>query len=142
AAVAANGMVATAAPRATLAGLDVLRAGGNAMDAAIAAVAVQCVVEPQSTGIGGDCFVLYSQKGAPPVALNGSGRAPGKATAEWYAERQIQQIETQTPHAVTVPGAVDAWCRLTREHGSRPPSELLQPAARSAQAGCAAAPRG
>src|SRR5712675_1811079 len=103
AAVAANGMVATSAPMATLAGLDVLRAGGNAMDAAIAAVAVQSVVEPQSTGIGGDCFVLYSKEGAPPVALNGSGRAPKAATVEWYAERQIN-IATQTAHAVTVPG--------------------------------------
>src|SRR5579863_2925380 len=91
-AVAANGMVATSAPMASLAGLDVLRAGGNAMDAAIAAVAMQCVVEPQSTGIGGDCFVLYSKKGALPVALNGSGRAPAKATAQWYVERQIHQI--------------------------------------------------
>src|SRR5437762_29829 len=134
-------MVAPSAPRATLAGLDVLRAGGNAMDAAIAAVAVQCVVEPQSTGIGGDCFVLYSQKGAPPVALNGSGRAPGKATAEWYAERQIQQIETQTPHAVTVPGAVDAWCLLNREHGTKPLAELLEPAARAAEDGYRVTPR-
>jgi gamma-glutamyltranspeptidase / glutathione hydrolase len=141
AAVAASGMVATSAPRATLAGLDVLRAGGNAMDAAIAAVAMQCVVEPQSTGIGGDCFVLYSQKGAPPVALNGSGRAPAKATVEWYADRQIREIETTTPHAVTVPGAVDAWCLLNREYGSRPLAELLEPAAQAAEEGYAVTPR-
>ncbi|MGH7092648.1 MAG: gamma-glutamyltransferase family protein, partial [Stellaceae bacterium] len=135
AAMAANGMVATSQPRATLAGLDVLRAGGNAMDAAIAAVAMQCVVEPESTGIGGDCFVLYSQKGAPPVALNGSGRAPGKATAEWYAERQMHEIEIQTPHSVTVPGAVDAWCRLNQDYGSKPLEELLEPATRAAEDG-------
>src|ERR1700731_1679381 len=103
AAVAANGMVATSAPMATLAGLDVLRAGGNAMGAAVAAVGMQSVVEPQSTGIGGDCFVLYSKQGAVPVALNGSGRAPAAATVEWYAERQINQISTQTAPAVRGP---------------------------------------
>jgi gamma-glutamyltranspeptidase/glutathione hydrolase len=135
AAMAANGMVATSQPRATLAGLEVLRAGGNAMDAAIAAVAMQCVVEPESTGIGGDCFVLYSKAGAPPVALNGSGRAPAKAAVEWYAERGIREIEVQTPHAVTIPGAVDAWCVLNREYGSRPLAELLEPAARAAEEG-------
>src|SRR5712671_3122511 len=140
AAVAANGMVATSAPMATLAGLDVLRAGGNAMDAAIAAVAMQSVVEPQSTGIGGDCFVLYSKKGAPPVALNGSGRAPKAATVEWYAERQIN-IATQTAHAVTVPGAVDAWCTLNQEHGTKPLAELLEPAARAAEDGYRVTPR-
>jgi gamma-glutamyltranspeptidase/glutathione hydrolase len=141
AAVAANGMVATSAPMATLAGLDVLRSGGNAMDAAIAAVAMQSVVEPQSTGIGGDCFVLYSKKGAPPVALNGSGRAPKAATVEWYAERQINQISTQTAHAVTVPGAIDAWCTLNSEHGTKPLAELLEPAARAAEDGYRVTPR-
>ena len=141
AAVAANGMVATSAPMATLAGLDVLRAGGNAMDAAIAAVAMQSVVEPHSTGIGGDCFVLYSKQGALPVALNGSGRAPAAATVEWFLERQIHQIHTQTAHAVTVPGAVDAWCLLNREHGTKPLAELLEPAARAAEDGYRVTPR-
>jgi len=141
AAYGVNGMVATSAPRATVAGLDVLRGGGNALDAAIAAVAVQCVVEPQSTGIGGDCFALYSQKGASPVALNGSGRAPGKATAEWFAERQIHDIDTQSPHAVTVPGAVDAWCELNEKYGSKPLAELLEPAAQAAEEGYVVTPR-
>src|ERR1051326_5168695 len=141
AAVAANGMVATSAPMATLAGLDVLRSGGNAMDAAIAAVAMQSVVEPQSTGIGGDCFVLYSKQGAPRVALNGPGRGPPAATAEWYAERQMQQIHTQTAHAVTIPGAIDAWCTLNRDYGTRPLGELLEPAARAAENGYRVTPR-
>jgi gamma-glutamyltranspeptidase / glutathione hydrolase len=135
AAMAANAMVATSQPLATLAGLDVLRSGGNALDAAIAAVAMQCVVEPQSTGIGGDCFVLYSRQGALPVALNGSGRAPANANAEWYAERQMHDIGVTTPHAVTIPGAVDAWCELNRKYGTKPLSELLEPAARAAEKG-------
>src|ERR1700756_5803116 len=141
AAMAANGMAATSHPMATLAALDVLRSGGNAADAAIAAVAMQCVVEPQSTGIGGDCFVLYSRQGALPVALNGSGRAPARATVDWYVERGIGEIAVQTPHAVTVPGAVDAWCTFNREHGTRPLSELLEPAAKAAEEGYIVTPR-
>ena len=141
AAMAANGMAATSHPRATLAALDVLRAGGNAADAAIAAVAMQCVVEPQSTGVGGDCFVLYSRQGALPVALNGSGRAPAKATVDWYVERGIKEIGVQTPHAVTIPGAIDAWCTFNREHGTRPLAELLEPAARAAEEGYVVTPR-
>ena len=137
----ANGMAATSHPRATLTALDVLRSGGNAADAAIAAAAMQCVVEPQSTGIGGDCFVLYSRQGAVPLALNGSGRAPAKATVEWYVEHGIGEIAVQTPHAVTVPGAVDAWCMFNREHGTRPLAELLEPAAQAAGEGYVVTPR-
>jgi gamma-glutamyltranspeptidase/glutathione hydrolase len=126
---------------ATLTALDVLRSGGNAADAAIAAVAMQCVVEPESTGIGGDCFILYSRHGSVPVALNGSGRAPAKATVEWYVERGISEIGVQTPHAVTIPGAIDAWCVFNREYGTRPLAELLEPAARAAAEGYAVTPR-
>lgn len=141
AAMAANGMAATSHPLATLAALDVLRSGGNAADAAIAAVAMQCVVEPESTGIGGDCFILYSCRGELPVALNGSGRAPAKATVDWYFERGIAEIGIQTPHAVTIPGAIDAWCLFNREYGSRPLAELLEPAARAAEEGYVVTPR-
>jgi gamma-glutamyltranspeptidase / glutathione hydrolase len=141
AAMAENGMAATSHPMATSAALDVLRSGGNAADAAIAAVAMQCVVEPESTGIGGDCFILYSREGALPVALNGSGRAPARAAVEWYVERGIGEIGVQTPHAVTVPGAIDAWCLFNREYGTRPLAELLEPAARAAENGYVVTPR-
>jgi gamma-glutamyltranspeptidase/glutathione hydrolase len=141
AAMAAHGMAATSHPMATLAALDVLRSGGNAADAAIAAVAMQCVVEPQSTGIGGDCFILYSRGGDLPVALNGSGRAPAKSTVDWYVEHGIQEIGIRTPHAVTIPGAVDAWCVFNRECGTRPLAELLEPAARAAEEGYVVTPR-
>jgi gamma-glutamyltranspeptidase / glutathione hydrolase len=142
AAWAEHGMAATSHPAATLAALDVLRSGGNAMDAAIAAVALQCVVEPHMTGIGGDCFVLYAPKAAgKPVALNGSGRAAAKATVDWYVERKIGAIAADSPHAVTAPGAVDAWCRLNADYGSKPLDELLAPAIKAAEEGFVVTPR-
>ncbi len=142
AAVSANGMAATSHPASTLAALDVLRAGGNAMDAAVAACAVQCVVEPGSTGIGGDCFALYSKKGSSDiVAYNGSGRAPAAATAEWYNSRGFTEIPRQSPHAATVPGAVNAWETLIRDHGTQSLGSLLQPAINYARNGYAITPR-
>ena len=133
---AINGMAATSQPLATVTALDVLKAGGNAVDAAVAACAVLGVVEPQSTGIGGDCFSLYAPKGRiPPIAINGSGRAPQGASVERLREMGLNEIEYQSPHAVTVPGAVDAWSQLLADHGSKDFAELLQPAIRFAATG-------
>ncbi|MGH6945346.1 MAG: gamma-glutamyltransferase [Geminicoccaceae bacterium] len=138
---AEHGIAATAHPQATLAAIDVLRAGGNAVDAAIAACALLSVVEPHSTGIGGDCFVLFSPRAGKPIGLNGSGRAPAAATLDWYRERGIDEIKVETPHAATVPGAVDAWCRLAADHGTMPIVDLLRPAIRAAEDGYVVQPR-
>jgi len=136
---APNGMAATSHPLATSTAIRILQQGGNAMDAAIAACAVQCVVEPESTGIGGDCFCLYSPRGGSGgeglIAFNGAGRAPMAATADWYRERGIRAIERHTPHAVTVPGAVDAWSQLIADHGTLTLGDVLQPAIEYAENG-------
>ncbi len=126
---ATRGMACTSHPLASEAALDILKAGGNALDGAIAAAAVQGVVEPGSTGIGGDCFCLYAPRGqGSPVAFNGSGRAPQGATADYFAQQGITELEQRSPHAVTVPGAVDAWCQLNRDHGALPLAAVLEPA--------------
>jgi gamma-glutamyltranspeptidase/glutathione hydrolase len=131
-----DAMVATSHPLSTFAALEMLRSGGNAMDAAVCAAAVQAVVEPQSTGIGGDCFVLYCPQGEGSVlAFNGSGRAPMAASAAWYAEKGFQQIPTYGAHSVTVPGAIDAWCRLLEDHGRKGIDAALEPAVRYAEQG-------
>ena len=133
---ATEGMAATPNPLATSAAIDVLRRGGNAVDAAVAAAAVLAVVEPNQTGIGGDCFVLYAPKGQGPlIGLNGSGRAPQAATVDWYLRHGFTEIPPYNPHAVTVPGAVDAWASLLADHGTRGFDELLQPAIRYAEQG-------
>ncbi|RVB16636.1 gamma-glutamyltransferase, partial [Mesorhizobium sp. M7A.F.Ca.CA.004.05.1.1] len=133
---ATEAVAATSHPLATLAAIDMLRSGGNAMDAAVCAAAVQGVVEPQSTGIGGDCFVLYSPGGQGNVlAFNGSGRAPARATVDWYREKGFDRIPLQGPHAVTVPGAVDAWSRLLEDHGRKGLAEALAPAIHYAENG-------
>ena len=132
---ATHAMAATSMPAATLTALDVLRAGGNALDAAVAAAGVLAVIEPQATGIGGDCFCLWKQPGKPVVALNGSGRAPAAATIDWFEDQGISEIDDAGPHSVTVPGAVAAWETLLAAHGTRGLDELLQPAIRFAAEG-------
>ena len=141
AALAASAMAATSHPLATLAALDQLRAGGNAVDAAVAAAAVLALAEPHMTGLGGDCFAIYVKNGAAPVALNGSGRAPMKANVEWYVARRMAAIPLESPHAVTVPGAVDAWCRLVADHGTKDMAALFAPAIALAEEGCVLTPR-
>lgn len=126
---APNGMAATSHPLSSQVAIDVLKAGGNAMDAAVAACAVQCVVEPGSTGIGGDNFCLYSPEGSDKiVGFNGSGKAPMAATIDYFEAQNISKFERRSAHSVTVPGAVDAWSQLVKDHGRMSLAELLQPA--------------
>ena len=127
--ITSNGMVSTSQPLSTSAALTVLKDGGNAMDAALAACAVQAVVEPASTGIGGDCFCLYAPANSQDViAINGSGRAPQALNSEVLLSQGITKIEQQSAHSVTVPTAVDAWVQLSRDYGTMPLGDLLQPA--------------
>ncbi|HBM89211.1 MAG: gamma-glutamyltransferase family protein [Parvibaculaceae bacterium] len=139
---AMNGMCATSQPLAAEAAVNLLRQGGNAVDAAICASAVLCVVEPYNTGIGGDCFALLSKGGSGEViGLNGSGRAPKNASAQKLRDQGISEIGLTSVHSATIPGAVDAWDRLLKDHGSMGFAEVLAPAIRIAEEGFPASPR-
>ena len=135
-------MCATSHPMASLTAVETLKAGGNAVDAAIAAAAVLGVVEPHMTGIGGDCFALIAKPGiAKPIALSAAGRAPAGATAEWLAKAGLERIEPTSVHAVTVPGAVGGWARLLADYGTLRLGRLLEPAIALAEEGFAVSPR-
>ena len=128
--VARHGIVSTSQPLAAQAGLSILKAGGNAFDAAVATAAVLNVVEPGSAGIGGDVFVIaWSAKEKRLIALNGSGRAPSGATPAHLAARgHADQVPLLGIDSVTIPGAVDGWDALLKRFGSRSFKEVLQPA--------------
>ena len=138
--IARDGMAATSHPLATLAAIDTLRAGGNAVDAAVTAAATLCVVEPHMTGIGGDCFCLVSQPGKPAWGYNGSGRAGIKASAEALRAQGLDEVGNSI-HCVTVPGAVEAWEQILKAHGRFGLDRALQPAIKFAEDGFPVAAR-
>lgn len=131
---AKKGMVATGQPMAAQAGLEILRAGGNAIDAAIAAAACLTVVEPTSNGIGGDNFALVWTKGKLH-GLNSSGKSPKSISIEGLAERGITEIPKYGWIPVTVPGAPAGWAVLAKRFGRLPLTETLAPAIRYAREG-------
>ena len=140
-AYATGGMVATSHPLASLAAVEIMRAGGSAADAAVAAMAVACVGEPHMTGIGGDCFCLVARPGQPVWGYNGSGRTGAAMRAEALIEQGLTDIAADSVHAVTVPGAVEAWDKILTTHGRIGLDRVLQPAIDAAEAGVAVQPR-
>lgn len=140
--IARRGMVAASNPLASQAGLNILRQGGNAADAAIAAAAVMNLTAPASTGIGGDCFALYyDAKTGEVSALNGSGRAPADLTIDYLKSQGITDtIPRTSPHAVTVPGAAAGWCDLVERHGRMSMTEVLADAIYYAENGFPVSP--
>ena len=136
-----NGMAATSHPLATLSAIDILKRGGNAVDAAIAASATLTIVEPQMTGIGGDCFAIVVEPDGTVHGLNGSGRAAAGVDPDWYRANGFHEIPETGPHAVTVPGAVNAWETLLGRLGTMSFDALFADAIRLAEGGFPIHPR-
>ncbi|WP_309668361.1 gamma-glutamyltransferase family protein [Tabrizicola sp.] len=139
---ALNGACATSHPLAAQVAIETLKSGGNAADAAIAGALVLGIAEPQMTGIGGDCFVLLKPAGQEQVvALNGSGRSPKGLDAAAMRAAGLTAIPVQGIEAVTMPGAIDAFCRLNEDYGLLSMAEILAPAIHYADQGIPVAPR-
>ena len=129
-----RGVVASSQPHATLAGVTILQAGGNAADAAVATAAALAVTEPMSTGIGGDCFCLFYRASDGAVeAINGSGRSPRALTLERAGG--AEGFERQGPHSVTVPGTIAGWADTVARLGRMPLADVLAPAIALAEDG-------
>ncbi len=140
--LATNGMCAASHPLAAKTAIDILERGGNAMDAAIAAAVLLGICEPQMTGIGGDCFILYSMPDSDEVlALNGSGRAPAALDAAMLRKQGEKVVPPYSAHAVTIPTAIDAFCRMSETVGTLGLDALLAPAIHYAENGVPVASR-
>lgn len=134
--LARNGMAATSQPLATQVALDILKKGGSAMDAAIAANAMLGLVEPASCGIGGDIFaIVWDAKTEKLYGFNGSGRAPKSLSINYFIDQGIKYVPSLGPLPVSVPGAVDGWFALHEKFGKLPMAALLQPAIDYGRAG-------
>lgn len=140
---ASTGMCATSHPLAAKLAVDILQSGGNAVDAAIAGSVLLGLCEPAMTGIGGDCFALIKPAGSEDViALNGSGRAPAALSAAEMRDRGLTHMPVfGAPEPITLPGAVDAFCRMSEDHGKLGLDAVLAPVIAYAEAGVPVAPR-
>ena len=140
--IAQNGICATSHPLAAKVALQILEAGGNAMDAAIAGAVLLGICEPQSTGIGGDAFCLFNLPGSDDVhAMNASGRAPAALDPARLRDEGMTSISLDSPHAISLPGAVDGFIQLAKDHGKIGLKACLAPAIHYAETGVPIAPR-
>ncbi len=138
---ASEAMVATSHPLASSTAIEILKAGGNAIDAAVAASATLCIVEPQSTGIGGDCFAIVTEPDGSIHGLNGSGRAPAGAHLDYYLDNKINVLWDHPEHTVTAPGAINAWEMLLEKFGTMGFDQLFQNAIHYGENGFPISPR-
>jgi gamma-glutamyltranspeptidase/glutathione hydrolase len=131
-----NAAAASSHPLATAAALKTLGDGGNAVDAAVTATFALCVIEPQSTGLGGDCFALISKAGAtPPIGFNGSGRSPASLSLPAISPSARGRLAETDVHTVTVPGLVEGLAKILADHGTFQLARCLVPAIGYAEEG-------